>query len=370
MKLREDKISNIPLLIVTIITLVFITLELHSKARVQASYFDEKVHAAELTLRAYAVIKDAVNRLNIPIDQINDPNRTGLIGMQYSPITTERGDLNAKLTSTNPNFAALIVQLLKESGVEKNDTIAVSFTGSFPALNIAVLSALKTLKVQPMIITSVSASMWGANYPQLTYLDMERELRDTEIFDYQSIYASIGGEDDIGRGMSPEGREIIESAIKRNNVLMLEATNLTESIQKRWDIYTASGKPRVFINVGGGSAALAGMDIVSGYIRPLEIKSGQSLIAQFSKSNVPVINLADINHLAEEYRLPNTPIPLPEIGEGNLYYQMRYSVSQAIVYTIILAILLFIVLRFDIDYYLKKIFVTSQKPSSKGGIDD
>ncbi|KPJ72035.1 hypothetical protein AMJ52_07705 [candidate division TA06 bacterium DG_78] len=361
MKLREGKISNIPLLIVTIITLVFITLELNSKTRVKTAYFDEKVRAAELTLRAYGVIKEMVDRLNIPIDQINDPNGTGLIGMQYSPITTERGDLNAKLTSTNPNFAALIVQLLKESGVEQDDIIAVSFTGSFPGLNIAVLSALKTLKLKPIIITSVSSSMWGANYPQLTYLDMEKELRDRGIFDYQSIYASIGGEDDIGRGMSPEGREIIEAAMRRNNVLMLEAANLTESIQKRCEIYTASGKPRIFINVGGGSAALEGWDIPSGYIRPFEIKSGQGLIAQFSKSHVPVINVVDVNHLAEKYRLPITPIPLPEIGEDNLYYQMRYSVNQAIVYTIFLAILLFFILRFDIDYYLRKLFLTSQK---------
>jgi poly-gamma-glutamate system protein len=360
MRLREGKISNVPLSIVTIITLVFITLELHSKARVQTSYYDEKLRAAELTLRGYGIVKDIMDRFNIPIDQINDPNGTGLIGMQYSPITTERGDLNAKLTSTNPNFAALIVQLLKESGVKEDDIIAVSFTGSFPALNIAVLSALKTLKLKPIIITSISASMWGANYPQLTYLDMEKELRDRGVLDYQSMYASIGGEDDIGRGMSPEGREIAEAAMMRNKVPVLEVTNLTESIQQRWELYTARGKPKIFINVGSSSTVIEDMDIPSGYIRPLGIKSGQSLISQFSRSHVPVINVVDINQLAEKYRLPIAPIPLPKVGEGYLYYQMRYSVSQAIVYTILLAILLFFILRFDIDYYLKKIFAISQ----------
>jgi poly-gamma-glutamate system protein len=297
-----------------------------------------------------------VNRLNIPIDRINDPNGTGLIGLQYSPITTERGDLNAKLTSANPNFAALIIEFFKNAGVEKNDVIAVSFTGSFPALNIAVLSAIEILQLKPIIITSVSSSMWGANYPELTYLDMEKELIDAGLIDHQSVFASLGGEDDIGRGLSPEGREIIELAITKNKIQYLNVNDLEESIKKRMNIYTANSRPKIFINVGGGAAALGGMTIKSGYIKQREIKSGQNLIAQFSRLNVPAINLVDINHLAEKNRLPIAPIPLPEVGEGHLYYEMRYSVIQAIIYMIIIVIILLFILRYDIDYYLKNLF--------------
>ena len=354
MKLRQGRISNFTLLIVTVITILFIILEFNSKSKVQTNNFEEKIQAAELTLQSFKVIKDAVNRLNIPIDRINDPNGTGLIGLQYSPITTERGDLNAKLTSTNPNFSALIIQLLKTAGLRKDDVVAVSFTGSFPALNIAILCAAKILNLKPIIISSVGSSMWGANYPQLTYLDMEGELRNAELIDYKSIAASIGGEDDVGRGLSPEGRDIIQSAIARHDIQMLDAKDLDESIKKRIDIYTEYGRPKVFINVGGGSVVFSGTEITSGYIEPGEIRSGKGLIAHFSKLNIPVINLTDINHLGEKYRLPLAPIPLPQIGEGTLYYKMKYSVSQAILYTIVLIVIIFLSLRFDIDYYLKK----------------
>ncbi len=356
MRLRHGKISNLPLFIVALITLVFIILELNSKAKVKTQYFEEKLAAAEMTAQSFAAIKNCVNRLNIPIDRINDPNGTGLIGLQHSPITTERGDLTAKLTSTNPNFSALMIDLIKISGAKENDIVAVAFTGSFPALNIAVLSALQILKLKPVIITSVGASMWGANYPDLTYLDMEKELYDLGYTGFRSAAASLGGEDDVGRGLSPEGREMLESAITRNNILQLDIGDVNNAVQKRVAKYLEHGQPKLFINVGGGSAAMAGTEIRSGYFRPHEIKNGQNLVAYFSSSGVGVINLVDINHLASIYRLPVAPMPMPSAGEGLLFYEMRYSVVQAIIYLSILIIILFFVLRFDIDYYLKRLF--------------
>ncbi len=53
------------------------------------------------------------------IDVINDPNQTALIGQEYTLVTTDRGYIEAKLSTTNPNFAAVIVQLLKDAGSEK-----------------------------------------------------------------------------------------------------------------------------------------------------------------------------------------------------------------------------------------------------------
>jgi len=76
-----------------------------------------------------------------PIDEGLDPNRTGLIGPQYSPLFTTVGHLEAKRTTTNPAMAALLVHLLQEAGVEPGDRIAIGASGSFPALMIASLSA-------------------------------------------------------------------------------------------------------------------------------------------------------------------------------------------------------------------------------------
>ncbi len=352
MRVRSGKISILALLIVTVVTILLVFLELHSKTYVEAPYYKEKIAAAELTHQCFRAVRAALDSNEVAIDRINDPNETGLIGVQYSQITTERGDLTAKLTATNPNFAALIVQYVKTARVRTHDTVAISFTGSFPALNIAVLSVVKTLGLEPIIITSVSSSMWGANRPGFTYLDMERTLRERGLIPFRTQSASIGGEDDIGRGLSPQGREMIMSAIVRNGVAMVEGTRIEETIVQRRALYTGSIK--LFINVGGGAAALLGADIPSGFIAPRQIRTGRGLIAQFSRAGIPVVNLSDINHLAQAHNLPIAPIPMPQVGKGSLYFEYRYSVGQAVLYLAILCIVLFVFLKYDIDYYLRR----------------
>jgi poly-gamma-glutamate system protein len=354
MKKREGRISILSLLFASGITILLMIIELNSKTKVEAKYYEEKLLAAEKAQQAFGVIKDATITMGIPIDRINDPNATGIIGVQYSPITTERGDLDEKLTSTNPNFAALIVELLKNAGLRNDDRLAVSLSGSFPALDINVLSAIEILKLKPIIITSVASAMWGANYPQFTYLDMETALKEEGIIRSSTDAASLGGEDDIGRGLSPAGRELIELAVSRNGVPVIDAATLDDIIREKMELYTAQGAIKCFINVGEKTTALAGSEASIGLIRPRTIRTGNGLIARFSGMGVPVINLMEINTLAQEHDMPLAPIPLPEPGDGRLYYEFKYSVTFAVIALIILVIVLFILLRFDIDYYLQR----------------
>lgn len=354
MKRREGKIPTLLLSIMTIFTILLMFFELNSKHRVKAEFYEEKIAAAELTRKCFDEIKQASDNLNIPIDRINDPNETGIIGIQYSPITTERGDLNAKLTSTNPNLAALIIELIKATRIKKDDKVAVSFTGSLPALNVAVLSGLKILELEPIIITATGSSMWGANYPQFTYLDMEKVLYEKGLLEFKTSTASIGGEDDMGRGLSPAGREYLETTIARNDIDFLGTENIDKAITKRMNIYRAFGDIKLFINVGERNTSWIGIDPGFGLIHSDRVKQGKGLIAQFLRTGVPVINLDHITQLAEKYGLPNAPIPLPDIGEGHLYYKYKYSVTQAVVSLVILTIIIFVVLRFDIEHYFRK----------------
>ncbi|MBE0432009.1 poly-gamma-glutamate system protein [candidate division WOR-3 bacterium] len=353
MKRREGKISILSLSIATVVTIMLMTVVLNSKTRVRSKYYTEKMAAALTAQSAFSAVKQTVNEMGILIDRINDPNETGLIGIQYSPITTARGDLDPKLTSTNPNFAASVVHLLKQIGLRKNDSVAVLLTGSFPALNISVISAVQALELEPVIITSVGSSMWGANFPEFTYLDMETMLMDRGIFRSNSAAASMGGEDGIGRGLSPAGRELIIGAASRNNVPMLNAANLDEMIAKKIDLYTAGGRIKAFVNAGDITSALVGTEAGNGLIRPHIVKSGPGLVALFSKSGVPVINLVDIVQFARENDLPVAPIPLPVPGEGRIYNEYKYSVTMAVIAALIIVAILFVVLRFDIDHYLK-----------------
>ena len=196
--------------------------------------------------------------------------------------------------------------------------------------------------------------MWGANYPQFTYLDMEYHLFDLGLLSHRTKAASFGGEDDMGRGLSPEGREFLENSINRNMISILLNENLDKAIDNRITLYRSFENIKLFINVGEHTTSWMSIDPGYGIIAANQVKHGKGIIAQFSRSGIPVINFDNITQLAAKYGLPEAPIPLPDIGEGRLYYTYKYSVTLAIISLIILIIILITVLRFNIDQYFKK----------------
>ena len=164
------------------------------------SQVNEKSRGYEIKIEAAGYMQDAMIALKdyrlgdsgVFVDSENDPNETTLIGSQYGPTTTDEGDLDAKLTTLNPNFAALIIDMMIEAGVEYGDAVAVSLTGSMPGANIATFAAGKALNLDLHIITSVGASQWGANDPYYTWLDMETILNEREVFDFKLFSLTIG----------------------------------------------------------------------------------------------------------------------------------------------------------------------------------
>ena len=164
------------LLALSIIAMVGFIISLNStKVEVSSSY-DIKVKAAMNMQESMNILKSSRMVSGVFIDDENDPNETGLVGSPFSLITTDEGDLDAKLTTLDPNFAAGMVELMTQLSLQKGDTVAVLMTGSMPGANVAVLTALKSLSVIPVTITSVGASQWGANQVDFTWLDMEKIL--------------------------------------------------------------------------------------------------------------------------------------------------------------------------------------------------
>jgi len=326
--------------------LSFVAVE-YRKDDVKREWYVQKLEASKLAYDAIEHLKGYRLQKSIFIDPVNDPNETALIGQDITPITTDRGYIESKLTATNPNFAAVIVDMLKEAGVEKNDVVAISFTGSLPGLNIAVHAALQTLKLKPVIITSVGASNWGANDPYYTWLDMENELYKAGIFKYKSIAASIGGGLDRGRGLSPEGRELIIDAISRNNVDFINEEHLESSIEKRMKIFNkqrAKNKIKAFVNVGGGIASLGSTEndkfIPGGLSKSLPMMNypTRGVIIRMAEEKIPVIHLLNITQLAYKYGLPVSPVPLPEPGEGEIFIRKQYSMTLTVIVTLLFSI--------------------------------
>jgi len=358
LKWRSRRVSLGALLLLAGLGIAGIAIVELSTVRVKRDFFEEKVAASEIARQAAHVIRTTAAGENIVVDPVSDPNGTGLIGEQFTIITTDRGSLTAKLTTTNPNWAAAVVDMLRRAGVKKGSPVALAYTGSMPALNIATLAAIETIGARPVIISSVGASMWGANNPSISWLDMEKLLSDKGIFHNRSVAASIGGRGDRGGNVSPEGRNILRDIIERNGVQKIEEPTLDDAIERRVEIYEkqlGSGEIyAAYINIGGGLGSIGSSQnlvlIQPGLNKRLPrgnypLKGAMIRIAE---KGVPIINLSDISELAGEYGLPIAPEPLPDVPHGDVYFENRYRMPIVIAILIIYSLLVFVVIRVDI----------------------
>lgn len=346
--------SNLSLFILLVASLLLFVWVNNSRMFVKEKYYDEKLQAAETMQEAAELIKSYRLEQGIYIDEINDPGMTALIGDKQTIITTDRGSLTAKLTTLNPNLAAVMIDLFKKSGLKAGDPVAVNWTGSFPAMNIAVMAAAKTLDLELVPITSVGASMFGATDPEFTWLDMESFFNESGFFKYKSIGASIGGGRDMGRGLNVTGRDLIGNAIERNNMPLLLSNSLEKNIEKKmefWQAYT--GNYKLYVNVGGGLSSLGnsinGRLISPGLHRHLNFKNIplKGTLFLFAEEGVPVIHLLDMEKLAESYHLPIAPDPIPEPGTGKMFRDERYNITVTIIALLILSSLVLVVVLFD-----------------------
>jgi poly-gamma-glutamate system protein len=312
-------------------------------------YYREKVEASRLALLAMETVRNERIRRGFSIDVRNDPAGSGLIGTASSPVTSDPGNLQSKQTSINPNFAAVIVEILKKAKVRKGDPVAVSFSGSFPALNISVIAALKVLDCTPTIITSASASQWGANNPAFLWLDMERLLYNEGLSPFKTAIASMGGRNDRGEEMTDEGRSLILETLKRNEVPLLSSRDIRSDIDERMAIYFRKAPPKAYINVGGGLVS-AGVRAFKLSVKPgllskdaMADTSSDSVIRRFLQENIPVVHMGNVRQLAKEYGLPVAPAAVPRIGVGDLYFHKTYSpwLAGGFLVAIILALYVF-----------------------------
>ncbi|MGE3671622.1 MAG: poly-gamma-glutamate system protein, partial [Polyangiaceae bacterium] len=207
---RPQGVSRAALLLITLVAvLAFSAVRMFPQVKKQP-WYNEKLAAARLSRDCMSAIKQEKIKRAIVIDKRMDPAETGMIGASITPVTSNTGYIDAKLTSTNPNFAAVLVHLLKKAGVEKGDVVAVGVSGSFPALNTSAFAALQTLGANPIVVASAASSEFGANNVGYVWLDMESTLREKKLIGFHSSAASVGGIDDRGVGMSDTGRALLE----------------------------------------------------------------------------------------------------------------------------------------------------------------
>ena len=305
--------------------------------------------AARLMDAAIRAVRGCSEAARGPIDARTDINRTGFIGLENSPITTSLGHLEAKRTAANPNFAAAVARMLKQAGVARGDAVAVGASGSFPALVVASLAAVRAIGARPLVIASPGASNWGANDPRFTLLDILDCLGAKGVLDVRPAALAVGGENDDGSDMTAEGRGLAARQVEARGLPVVREKTLADDVRRRMEIYAAAagGAPiKAFINVGG---SWANMGTDSGV---LEIKPGlaeavaipapgkRGVIQEMAARGVPVIHLLYVKGLAERYGLPWDPVPLPKPGEGEIFRTGGAPAARSVWFPIAVAALI------------------------------
>jgi poly-gamma-glutamate system protein len=260
------------------------------------------------------------------LDALNDPNGTCLIGPELSPLFTTLGQLEAKRTSTNPDFAGLIARLLMDAGVGAGDRVAIGASGSFPGLLVAALAAVEALGGEPVTVLSLGSSSFGATRTDFHLLDLHRFMEDGGWVSRRPAAVSLGGSGDSGAGFDPDFRRSLIQEIRHEGIPLLDAPDLRANVVERMAVY---GEPAAFINIGGAEANLGTspkiLEVPPGLSEEMALPPLQQrgVLFEMAARGVPVIHLLHVQGLALRYGLPWDPIPLPGPGESGFRDSQR-----------------------------------------------
>ncbi|MFC2116921.1 poly-gamma-glutamate system protein [Bacteroidota bacterium] len=306
------------------------------------TFYRSMNQAVELSQDWFNVIrKEKMDRGIISDVNSNVLNRF-LIGDDFTLITTTLGSLAAKEVSTNPEFAALMVRLLRKAGLKPGDKAGLLVSGSFPALAISTLAAIQTMELEAVVMSSLGASTYGANQEEATWIDLESWLINNADLKHTSLVISIGAENDRGEGLSEEGIEIMKKAVSRNSRELYQPENLIESIQHKVEIFS-SENIAVLINIGGNQSALGGcthaVALPNGLHRELNLCNhpDRGVIQEMNANGIPVINLLNIKDLASNYGIDLSP-GLSYAKSTNLYIDQKPN-KVALIVTLLIGFL-------------------------------
>jgi len=304
--------------------------------KVEHPLYEKQVLAAQIMMESLEVLQEARQQRGISIDREYDPNETGLIGGEFTIITTSVGSLEAKRTSTSPAFAALLVRLFQEAGLQAGDSAAIGASGSFPGLIIATLAACRALDLKPLLFYSVGSSMYGANIPEFTFIVMLEILREHNLLPYEILAVSLGSDNDRGEGMFfASAQETMFEIAAAGNAPLIFADNNAESIQQRQAMYLEynDGRlPDIFVNIGGASPnsgnTNASLHLPNGLLTEVPVKSEspeRGLVLEYLEQGVPVIHLLNIKDLALKSGIAVDPVPFLPVGTEEVYFITAYN---------------------------------------------
>jgi poly-gamma-glutamate system protein len=258
-----------------------------------------------------------------------DPNRTGMIGQEYTSITTTIGELPAKRTATNPDFAAVLVRQIASLKLARGTPVVIVVSGSFVGGDVAAITATETLGLRPIVMASLSASMWGANEPGFNLIDMLAALREHNVIRTRAIAAVLGGGGAIGNSMDADGVAALRRSAARDGVPIVEVrpvAALIDALLGRINAAAGDTRPGLVINAGGALIGLGSCresyEWPPGLTRraPTCSDGTPGLAMRLAADGLPVLHIINMRRLALEWGLPFDPTPLPIPGNNRAIY--------------------------------------------------
>ena len=291
--------------------------------------FAEMLMAARSMQAASRVLWTEKDARGLTPSAQTDPNRTGMIGQEYTPITTTIGELPAKRTATNPDFAAALVRQIASLQLARGTGVVIVVSGSFVGGDVAAITASETLGLRPIVIASLSASMWGANEPEFNLIDMFATLREHNVIRTRAIAAVLGGGGAIGGSMDADGVAALRRSAARDGVPIVEARPVAaviDALLTRINGAAGDARPGAVINVGGALIGLGSCreshEWPPGLTRraPPCSDGTPGLAMRLAADGLPVLHIINMRRLALEWGLPFDPTPLPIPGNNTAIY--------------------------------------------------
>jgi poly-gamma-glutamate system protein len=308
---------------------LWLVAELALHRPIQARYAEMLMAARTMQAASDVLLAQKSARGLMPPSEA-DPNRTGMIGQEYTPITTTLGDLASKRTAANPDLAAALVRVIAMLDLPRGAPVVIVLSGSFVGANVATLAAVETLGLKPIVIVSLSASMWGANDPQFNWLDMAALLRERGVIRARTTAAVLGGDGAVGGGIEADSIALLRASAARDGVPIIEARPLSaliDALLGHIDAALGEGMhARAVINVGGALIGLGSCresyEFPPGLtLRPVACTGGTpGLAVRFSQDGLPLLHVLNLRRLALELGLPFDPMPLPTVGDNPAVY--------------------------------------------------
>jgi len=293
----------------------------------QIKWIPEMHKASQWMDQSIEVIQTFCQENNITMDPIIDPNQTGLIGPELSPLTTSLGHLEAKRTSANPDMAALVVHFLNQAGIVSGDTIGIGASASFPGLLVASLSACRAMELHPIVIISMGTSSYGATRPHFHFLDLYTLLMSHGIIINPPAGLSFGGDKDLGLEFDQELKNRLLRDVQKTKIPFIHEDDLSQNVQKRLELYFGTQQNRklkAFINIGGAYANMGTSPQILTIKPGLTIKAKdipeteRGILFEMLSREIPVVHLLYVKGLISQYGLPWDPLPLPKPGTSKL----------------------------------------------------